>query len=291
MPSAAALSTILCACVAVASNPLPVPLDDDVGNDLSLLQMQQANLHRVSTQESWPQPGDPNLQPTADQQLRIASMKLHPHDMKLMNASLNRIALTPVWYVIEVDGYKILFDALHEFADEPTVQMNAWRGLSDQSHTELGSKHINDYGGRNEGIKYMVEQLKAHPKPREAECSDHLTYAYEVLQCVSGLLRWDVDGTRGQAAVEAGLLEQIAQVMRREPNYRPTMDVCCTCLRLLLERNTSYAPRLLELGVKELAQDAVERFAAYDPTPFYFGSTYGLSYPVTPGCSSALQRL
>jgi len=289
MQSTAALFVFFVACADAGLQP--EPLFDDTGNDLSLLQVQPANVHRAGAKQDWPQPGDPNLNPSMSQKLMIAGMKMQSHNKRFMNLTLSSIALTPVWYVIQVNGYKILFDALHEFADDPTVQMNAWRGLSDQSHTELGSRHINDYGGRNRGIKYMVEQLIAHPKPRTAECRDHLTYAYEVLQCLSGLLQWDVNGTRAQAAVEAGLLEQLAKWMKDEASYRPTMDVCCSCLELLLLHNASYAPRLVELGVKELAMDAVERFSAYDPTPFYFGSTYGDSYPVTPRCLVALKYL
>jgi len=268
--------------------------DDDLPDDAaSLLQTFTKQLFpsyagRAQDAGAWPNPADPNLQPSQGQREAFRLLKAFPHSTSVVNGSLSSIAVTPVWYVVENGGYDILFRALHDFAHDSTVQMNAWRGLSDQSHTEVGSNYITNYGGPNKGIEYMVNQLLAHPRARDAECADHLTYQYEVLQCISGLLEWDVNGTRGVAAVAAGLLPAMIHAMRVEGDLRPTVDVCCNTVRSLLTHNTSYVEPLVKLGVVELINTAIANYSAYDPTPFYFGSTYGDSYPVVPSCAASL---
>jgi len=237
---------------------------------------------------SWPNPADPNLEPTLMQRAVFPLLKTFPHTTAIVNMTLSLLAITPVWYVVENGGYDILFRALHDYAHDSTVQMNAWRGLSDQSHTEVGSNYIANYGGQNKGIEYMVKQLLAHPRARDAECADHLTYQYEVIQCISGLLSWDVYGTRGVAAVATGLLPAVIHAMRVEGDLRPTVDVCCKTISSLLTHNTSYVEPLQKLGVVELIKTAIANYSAYDPTPFYFGSTYGDSYPVVPSCNDSL---
>mmetsp|Transcript_6132 Transcript_6132/g.16670 ORF Transcript_6132/g.16670 Transcript_6132/m.16670 type:complete len:307 (-) Transcript_6132:347-1267(-) len=258
---------------------------------LSATGVQRGHSSGAAAIAQWPNPEDPLAVPTAYDVDVIRRLKESPHDMALVNRSVASIALMPVWYVVEVGGYDILFRALRDFANESTVQMQAWRGLSDQSHTQVGSNLIANYGGPNRGIVYMVQQMQAHPTPYEADCSDWLTYKYEVLQCINGLLGLDLDGTRGKAAVDVGLLEQIVYTMRVESDRRPSVYVACNCLDHLLSHDASYAGRLRNLGAVELVEQSIETYSKDDPRPFYFGMTYGQMYQVVPPCSRALTIL
>lgn len=299
-----ALSSILMAAAALTASAFMDVVGRDAssqgaeGSEVSLLQTHanvRAGRRGAEAGKGWPQPGDPNLQPDAWQVNALKWLKSNPLDVKIVNTSLSTVALTPTWYVIQEGGYDVLFRALHDFADEPTVQMNAWRGLSDQSWTELGAQHIANYGGPNKGIEYMVEQLLAHPEAKTALCADHLTYQYETLQCIGGLLSSDVNGTRGAAAVDAGLLEAAVHAMRVEADLRPTQHTACTALCLLLQHSGAaherYAQRLRDLGAVELVKNDLATYSLIDPTPFYYGTTYGEVYPLVPQCQDVLDNI
>eukprot|EP00416_Gambierdiscus_australes_P015645 CAMPEP_0171074142 /NCGR_PEP_ID=MMETSP0766_2-20121228/11955_1 /TAXON_ID=439317 /ORGANISM="Gambierdiscus australes, Strain CAWD 149" /LENGTH=235 /DNA_ID=CAMNT_0011530903 /DNA_START=21 /DNA_END=728 /DNA_ORIENTATION=+ len=203
-----------------------------------------------------------------------------------INRTVLPMCCVPVRLDIEEGVYDVIFEVLRNYQDDKYqyVQQNAWRGLSDQSHTELGARVIANVGGPNKGIEYMVQQMQAHPEPYYALCSDHLTLKYEIMACISGLVKNDQENVWGPAAVEAGLLEQLVYTMRAEPDLIATQATACRVMDPLLQRNPQYVAPLLSLGALELVETAMERFKGGDDTPFHFGTTVGEMYDITSSC-------
>lgn len=259
------------------------PAAHSLGSQVELLR--QAAIHL----SQWPRPGDADCPVQEQQRENLQMLKEHPEDLQLVNSSITGLATTATWFLVQEGGFDVLFDALERFPDVPSLQMNTFRGISDQSHTEQGAPLIADHGGPGRGIRFMVQQMKRYPEPHAVEQADHLTIKYEILQCISGVLEHDSTGTWGEAAVEEGLLEQVVFTMRVEPDLRPTQHVACQVMLPLLQRHPEFGPRFRELGGVPLVTAAIDNFSSYDPTPFYFGSTYGDCYPVVPMCKAVLE--
>lgn len=314
LPRALAAAAVACGLAAaspesMAAVGLEVSWEQAEGSEVSLLQSHSSirtGRHEVGSGSApgdpdeylggldWPQPGSPDAKLTPEQAQALLLLKSFPNNVKIVNSTIVALALTPTWYVIQEGGYDILFRALHDF-DDPTVQMQTLRGLSDQSWTELGSQHITNHGGPNRGVEYLVELLRAHPVAKTAYCADQLTYQYEALQCLAGLLFNDANGTAGAAAVQAGLIEGAVHALEAEADLRPTQHTACAALQYLLVNAGAaaggYVKRLRELGAPELLQKAVATYSVDDPTPFIFGVTYGELYPVAPQCEFVLSTI
>jgi len=238
---------------------------------------------------TWPQPGDPLYQMTPEHRLQVQAFKaaVAAQDVEAINNTVAAMALVPVKLDIEEGVYPLIFSVLHDYQDDKYqyVQQMAWRGLSDQSGTELGAPLIANCGGPSQGIEYMVHQMQAHPEPYYGLCSDHVTVKYEILACMVGLLRNDRDNVWGPAAVHAGLLDQILYTMRAEPDLIASQATACRVMGEVLQRNPHYVPALQAKGALELVESSMERFRDGDDTPFHFGFTLGSFYNVTSACA------
>merc|ERR1719330_131924 len=140
---------------------------------------------QVANVTNWPNPADPNAQPNPAQKLMMA--------------------VAPQWWVEQQGGYDLLLGAVRYFYGQEllanteaekehfaTTEMHAWIAMSDQSHTQKGAAALCNYGGPGQGVQFMLDQMKAH-KPGKALFVDHLSIAYEIMQCINGCLMWDKD--------------------------------------------------------------------------------------------------
>jgi len=229
----------------------------------------------------WPTPDDPDIKITDEDRAHVKAFKeaVDTKNVTLINSTIGSMALMPVELDIEEGVYDYIFQVLRDYqADEyQYVQQNAWRGLSDQSETYQGAPLIANFGGPNEGVKYMVDQLLIHPFDY-GYCADQLTVQYEILACLSGLLITDNNNTYGPAAVEAGLVPAIMRSLMGEPEHIATQHTACQVVFFLLARNPQYAKLFHEAGADIYMKKAVERFKDGDDTPFLFGYTLGEFY-------------
>mmetsp|Transcript_97713 Transcript_97713/g.179557 ORF Transcript_97713/g.179557 Transcript_97713/m.179557 type:complete len:233 (+) Transcript_97713:96-794(+) len=192
------------------------------------------------------------------------------------------MALMPVALDVEEGVYDLIFQVLRDYQDDKYeyVQQSAWRGLSDQSRTELGSEKIANSGGPNKGVEYMVEQLLAHPF-YYGYCKDQCTVQYEALICLSGLLLFDVNNTRAPAALDAGLIPAVMRTFKGEPNLRQSQWTSCAAIHHVLYRNPDWSVYFKNAGALYYVDQAIERFKDGDDTEFHFGVTYGEAYNIS----------
>jgi hypothetical protein len=193
--------------------------------------------------------------------------------------------------VRELGGYEVLLDTLAHFPDDPDLQMEILRALSDPSYTQAGADAIANAHGPLKGCELLMDHMRSHPQPHLAESpTDHLALLYEVMQVSAGIL-WSGNQSYAQAFVEAGLLDQILYAMTVEPDLRGTNDVACKCMHKLAEQIPSQTVTpLIQGGAVTLITDAMTTFHDYDPTPFCEGHTLGNEYPVIPFCVQALKN-
>merc|ERR550525_2205211 len=114
-----------------------------------------------------------------------------------------------------------------------------------------------------------MKYLKLHNQSHEGETANHLTYQDCVLQCISGVLRNDVDASRGRMAVKHGLLEQVAHVLTVEGDLRSSVTVSCDVLNNLVKIYPASVPKIRDLGIEQLVNDALARFPEEDSNEIY----------------------
>eukprot|EP00930_Biecheleria_cincta_P004816 TRINITY_DN10574_c0_g1_i2.p1 TRINITY_DN10574_c0_g1~~TRINITY_DN10574_c0_g1_i2.p1 ORF type:complete len:347 (+),score=63.34 TRINITY_DN10574_c0_g1_i2:42-1043(+) len=232
----------------------------------------------------WPEPDDPNLRITSDHRRQVAAFKqaVKEQNVTKINMTVGNMALLPVQLDVEEGVYELIFQVLRDYQDDQYqwVQQWAWRGLSDQTGTEIGSEIITNVGGPNKGIEYMTKQILAKP-PYYGYCADQLTVWYEILACMSGLLLNDNKKTRGSAAVEAGLVPAIIQVLSSEGDLIASAHTACRVMSFLFWRQPEYVAAFKDAGALPLVDAAIERFKDGDSTPFHFGFDMGTYYNIS----------
>jgi len=234
--------------------------------------------------EDWPEPDDPDFEITDVHRQMIGSFKdaVRDGDVDMINSTVMMMALLPVALEVEEGVHDVAFQVIRDYQDDKYqyVQQMAWRGLSDQSHTELGSEKIAHSGGPNKGVEYMVEQLLAHPfyYGYRYDLVTPETVQAEALVCLAGLLLWDVNNTRGPAALEAGLIPAVMRTFKGEPNLRQSQWASCAAIHHVLYRNPDWSVYFKNAGALYYIDQAIERFKDGDDTEFYFGVTYGEAY-------------
>lgn len=226
-----------------------------------------------SAKMAWPQVGDKDYQLTPEQVQAMEVLKAKNTSLKIFNQTLSAIATMPTSYVIQQHGYDILFKALKDYNDT-SIKMQAYRGLSDQGGTKEGAERIANYGGLGKGIDLMVQDMIDHPAPYEALCADHLSFKYEILAVLWGLLNNDPTGHNLKHAIKAGLVDQIIHTMTVEGDLRASVATSCRVARSMIQGNRSIAEQLKKKGVCKLMKNAKETYKGKnDTTPFYFGTT------------------
>jgi hypothetical protein len=232
----------------------------------------------------WPEPDNPNLTITNKHRQQVADFKkaVEEGDVDKINKTVTNMALLPVQLDLEEGVYDLIFQVLRDYQDDKFqwVQQMAWRGLSDQTGTELGSEVITNVGGPNKGIEYMTKQLLAHPA-RYGYCADQVTVWYEILACMSGLLVHDNKKTRGSAAVEAGLVPAIIRTLSQEGDLIASAHTACRVMSFLFWRQPEYAAAFKDAGALPLIDAAIEKWKDGDPTPFHFGFSMGSYYNIS----------
>jgi len=250
------------------------------------LGMPTSNARETSrkTGADWPQPDDPDLEITDGNRRMVQRFKdaVRDRNVSEINSTVSAMALMPVALDVEEGVYDLIFQVLRDYQDDKYqyVQQMAWRGLSDQSRTELGSEKIAHSGGPNKGVEYMVEQLLAHPF-YYGYCKDQCTVQYEALICLSGLLLFDDSNTRGPAALEVGLIPAIIRTMKGEPNLRQSQYTACQAMSHVLYRNPDWGVDFKNAGALYYIDQAIERFKDGDDREFHFGVTYGEAYNIS----------
>jgi len=241
----------------------------------------------------WPTPDDPALEITEEDREKVREFKLgvDTKNVTLINKTAASMALRPVDLDVEEDVYEYQFRVLRDYqADKyQYLQQMTWRGLSDQSGTEKGSYLISNFGGPNEGIKFMVDQLLVHPF-RYGYCADQLTVQYEILACISGLLLTDNNNTRGPAAVEEGLVPAVMRTLMGEGDLIASAHTACRVMSFLFWRNPQYVRLFRDAGAPLYVDQAYDRFKDGDDTPFIFGFTMGEYYNIS-ACDYPIQLM
>lgn len=233
-------------------------------------------LHSVNENDGvWPQPDDPLRLVTDDDVDKMKKCKeyIKMGDPEKYNTSIVCCsALAPPEFNIEHGLHDILFQILKTYQDEQFqwVRQWAWRGLSDNCFTEVGSESIANIGGPNKGVQYMVEQLLVNP-PYAGMCEDQVDIQYEILADLHGLLLFDYNNTRAPAAMEAGLVPAIVRSLTIEPDYRPTLTFSCKLMMHLFLRNPEYALSFKNAGVLELVDRSMDVLKQPDDREFHFG--------------------
>jgi len=230
----------------------------------------------------WPQPDDPNNQVTAMdfKQMQDCKQAFSMKNPEVYNTSEPCcMALTRPEFNIEHGVHDILFQILKLYPEDKFqwVRQWAWRGLSDNCFTEVGSQSISNIGGPNQGVEYMVEQLLVNP-PYAGMCLDHVDIQYEILADLQGLLLFDNNNTRAPAAMKAGLVPAMVRSLTIEPDFRPTLSFTCRVMTHAMMRNPDYPPLFRDAGVPELLERAVEVLLEPDDTEFHFGVTMSEYY-------------
>lgn len=188
--------------------------------------------------------------------------------------------------VKEAGGFDALFNALEDFQSDPFVQLAAWQGLSDHSHTMQGAEIIAEYGGHLAGVKRLLDDLdnaEAHqPNPHM------LTLKYEILQNINGLLQNDKDSAYLNKFMSEGLPMRLMNAMHIEADRRPTQNVGAEVILNLVQRQPiNNVPH--EDFTKTL-EAAMKTFAEPDLTPAWSG-TITDSFPVLPAAQMALNAI
>jgi len=240
----------------------------------------------------------------------------NPYDYALVDDTMAfvMIALVCTDYVREQGGFDLIFDVIKHAGQMPSTYstdqrnwfaMRGWMALSDQSVSSVGAPIIANYGGPNKGIEFMVEHLKRHHQPFELKYDsvahagiDKLTLRYEITVNIMGILLNDAAGEWGEAAVEAGLLEEAIYTLQVENTKCSPMWSTCGALDYLLlpgkPRVGSYKARLLELGAEHLTERAVNGCTPYQPggdQAFMAGQSWGQIHPADQTCGQLLTLL
>mmetsp|Transcript_58158 Transcript_58158/g.182219 ORF Transcript_58158/g.182219 Transcript_58158/m.182219 type:complete len:184 (+) Transcript_58158:259-810(+) len=181
--------------------------------------------------------------------------------------------------------------------------MNGWTALSDQSISPKGSQLIANYGGPGKGITFMVERLKAHHKPHELVFdAEHFfrfrqfTLRYEITCNIQGVLMHDPTQQFAEAAVRAGLLEELVYTLEAEQDSCSPMWATCSAIAYMLRPNTasskSYKARLLDIGAVEPARQALAGCRPFKPGGYFMaGKTWEELQPADMVCNWALMLL
>jgi len=194
------------------------------------------------------------------------------------------LALAPPQFNINHGIHDILFQILRDYQDEKFqwVRQWAWRGLSDNCFTEVGSESIANIGGPNKGVEYMVEQLLVNP-PYAGLCLDHIDIQYEILADLQGLLFMDNNNTRGPAAMKAGLVRALERSFTVWSGFKPVLNFACRAITNILMRNPQYARDFKDAGLLDLVNRSIETLQVPDNTEFHFGVTMN-EYFAPDGC-------
>lgn len=236
----------------------------------------------------------------------LNKLKTNPRNVQVINTTITFLCCEPQWWVEKHGGYDVLFQAL-DFAyggelrtEDPgekerfkEVQMQVWRGFSDQSHTQKGAAKICNYGGPNRGLEQFAEHLRRHNVPHDVLCADRLTLNYETIQVINGCLSWDDDVKHAytQMLAQSDYPMQVVRAMQNEADIRATQEVGCFSLARILKNAPSSVERVNPADVRKAISSAIMRHSVPDLTPFHFGITYGQAYPVVSSCGEALHHL
>lgn len=225
-------------------------------------------------------------------------------DAELEDAALPRVSLLQTHLALRgpAPQQPVAFEASSsrnrgdlELGSRSSAEMGLWwKGSPSDCQSEPFSSYIVDYGGPSKGIERLVVDLQMQPMPVGANSMGGSAHRYEVLECISGLLKRDVNLTRSRAVIKAGLLEQLARVMQEDSKQSATVEAACDVVASLVDITTlepddtdriqelaSYTKRLADLGVVKMIQGALVAFSDG-------GSTNSKLHPVIPGCSRAL---
>lgn len=270
--------------------------DDDFGGSNFLLQtqVQPSNIQKkagfihafrkirgddpvAAAMDKWPQPDDPKRKVTIMDELQAQQCKdiFSKKNPEVHNTSVPCcLALAPPEFNVKHGIHDILFQILELYPDEKYqwVRQWAWRGLSDNCMTEVGSESIANIGGPNKGVEYMVKQLLVNP-PYAGMCDDHVDIQYEILADLGGLLAMDNNNTRAPAAMEAGLVQAMVRSFTIEPDFRPVLNFACRAMSYAMFRNPQYARLFRDAGLLELVNRSIETLQIPDNTEFHFGVT------------------
>lgn len=190
----------------------------------------------------------------------------------------------------QLGGFVHLFNVIKHFHDDTDLQMQAYRALSDPSYTPSGADAIANGGGPYEGIKFMVQQMKDHPKGHQAESpTDHLDLLYEIMQVSAGTLFMHGE-EYAPVYMQEGFADQIVHAMEVEHDLRGTQDVACKCMTILAH-TPSFAIELMDKGAVQLMKKGMDTFHDYNSTYFTAGHTIAMEYPVTENCVDTLSSM
>eukprot|EP00930_Biecheleria_cincta_P023054 TRINITY_DN16708_c0_g1_i1.p1 TRINITY_DN16708_c0_g1~~TRINITY_DN16708_c0_g1_i1.p1 ORF type:complete len:374 (-),score=46.52 TRINITY_DN16708_c0_g1_i1:62-1147(-) len=232
-------------------------------------------------------------------------LKLNPFDTSITesNEGFVLMALVCSDYLIEHGGLDAIFGVItHAYQMPPQISKNernwfefrGWQALSDQSNSKKAAPFIANYGGTNKGIELMVNALKAHQEPLELKSTpfepgrfgiNRLTLRYEISVNIMGILKNDNTGEWGDAAVDAGFLEEAMHTLHVESDHCSPLFSTCASLNYLLLQNPHrdrYKTRLLQLGAPELARKSAEYCTPYKPNgddAFMAGMNWGQIHP------------
>lgn len=230
----------------------------------------------------------------------IAGLKKYSNEPKVLSKTLEHIAglhsgESSKFYtndIFKLGGFDILHNAVDKYPSDGSVQMSAWRGFSDHSHTDLGAVIIANYGGPLKGIEWLMQKLRAHPEPHFGISGDGLDCHYEIMQVVNGLLSVDKYNVYGQALMKEGLIDLVSHAMQVDSDLRGTQHVNCEVINGLLRHHPSLKSTLTKgpQSIMDLTIRAIQRFHDDDPTP-WGANTIGQSYPVIPPCIDVLKAI
>jgi len=225
------------------------------------------------------------------------------------------MALVCTDYLYENGGFDVIFAVLRNADHMPDrfspaqrgwFEMDGWMALSDQSMSVKGAPIIANYGGPNKGIEFMVERLQAHHTPHELVFDSEnslrqpqLTIRYEITCNIQGILANDQNQEWADAAVKAGLMEELLYTMQVERDFSCSpMWASCSALTSLLapkrQRYESYKAKLVNLGAVEITRQALEACTPFHPhgdQPFMAGMSWGQLHPADQTCGAALALL
>mmetsp|Transcript_19036 Transcript_19036/g.44753 ORF Transcript_19036/g.44753 Transcript_19036/m.44753 type:complete len:444 (-) Transcript_19036:89-1420(-) len=166
---------------------------------------------------------------------------------------------------------------------DPVLFQRVFCALSDPVHESSGvvARAIANYQGPLQGIPKMVQALR-WAKESGSTFHEENGYGllYEGVHDVGGILEHDdANHSFAKSFLQAGLVEQLVPIMRKEPRDRLLQDMSCEVVKWITDDNVAVQTQLVEMGVLEIIAEALKQHSH----PPFLG--YGA---VTIACSTAL---